>query len=36
PEAIALYKKYGFQIIDNYGQYAGVETSYCFEKSIVL
>jgi putative acetyltransferase len=35
PEAIALYKKCGFQIIDNYGQYAGVETSYCFEKSIV-
>jgi putative acetyltransferase len=35
PEAIALNKKYGFQIIDNYGQYAAVETSYCFEKSIV-
>jgi len=36
PEAIALYKKCGFQIIDNYGQYAGVETSYCFEKHLQI
>ena len=32
PEAIHLYKKSGFIIIPNYGQYAGVETSICFEK----
>jgi GNAT superfamily N-acetyltransferase len=32
PEAIALYKKNGYQVIENYGQYAGVNTSVCFEK----
>jgi putative acetyltransferase len=32
PEAIALYKKSGYSIILNYGQYAGVENSVCFEK----
>ena len=32
PDAIALYKKSGYRIIDNYGQYAGVENSVCFEK----
>lgn len=32
PEAIALYKKNGYTIIPNYGQYAGVENSVCFEK----
>lgn len=32
PEAIALYKKNGYQIISNYGQYVGVENSVCFEK----
>ena len=32
PEAIALYKKSGYSIIPNYGQYAGVENSVCFEK----
>ena len=32
PEAISLYKKCGYQIIENYGQYAGVENSICFEK----
>jgi putative acetyltransferase len=32
PEAIALYKKSGYSITTNYGQYAGVETSVCFEK----
>ncbi len=32
PEAIALYKKCGYQGIPNYGQYAGVENSVCFEK----
>jgi len=34
PEAIALYQKNGYQIIPNYGQYAGVENSVCFEKAI--
>ncbi len=32
PEAIALYKKSGYKIIPNYGQYIGVENSVCFEK----
>jgi len=32
PEAIALYKKSGYVNIANYGQYAGVENSICFEK----
>ena len=32
PEAISLYKKQGYQIIPNYGQYEGVENSVCFEK----
>jgi GNAT superfamily N-acetyltransferase len=31
-EAVALYKKSGYSIIPNYGQYAGVENSICFEK----
>ena len=34
PEAIALYKKNGYLIIPNYGQYAGVENSICFEKRL--
>jgi putative acetyltransferase len=34
PEALALYKKGGYQRISNYGQYAGVENSFCFEKKI--
>lgn len=32
PEAIALYKKNDYLIISNYGQYAEVESSVCFEK----
>jgi putative acetyltransferase len=32
PEAIELYKKNGYRIIPNYGQYANVENSVCFEK----
>jgi len=35
PEAIDLYKKNGYKIIPNYGQYIGVENSVCFEKSVV-
>lgn len=34
PEAIALYKKSGFSIIPNYGQYIGIENSICFKKEI--
>ena len=34
PEAIALYKKSGYVPIPNYGQYAGVENSVCFGKSV--
>lgn len=34
PEAIALYFKNGFRQIPNYGQYAGVGTSLCFEKEL--
>lgn len=32
PEAINLYTKNGYILIPNYGQYAGVENSVCFEK----
>ena len=32
PEAIALYKKNGYRIIPNFGQYENVENSICFEK----
>lgn len=35
PEAIALYQKYGYQVIDNYGQYTGVENSVCFRKQVI-
>jgi GNAT superfamily N-acetyltransferase len=34
PEAIALYKKKGYQPIPNYGQYIGVDNSVCFEKTL--
>ena len=34
PEAIALYKKAGYAIIPNFGQYAGVENSVCMKKSL--
>jgi putative acetyltransferase len=34
PEAIALYRKGGYEIIPNYGQYAGVENSVCMRKLI--
>lgn len=31
PEAIGLYTKHGYRSIPNYGQYAGVANSLCFE-----
>lgn len=34
PEAIALYKKCGYQITDNYGQYKGIDNSLCFKKNL--
>jgi len=34
PEAIKLYLKNDYRIIPNYGQYADVESSVCFEKII--
>ncbi|MGJ1421628.1 GNAT family N-acetyltransferase [Sphingobacterium spiritivorum] len=33
-EAIGLYKKHRFKIIPNYGQYANIKSSICFEKEI--
>ncbi len=36
PEAIRLYIKEGYNIIPNYGQYAGVESSVCFCKRLGL
>ena len=35
PEAIALYRKNGYERIPNYGQYAGVENSVCFRKRLI-
>ena len=34
PEAIQLYKKTGYNIISNYGQYSHIENSLCFEKKL--
>ena len=34
PEAVGLYGKNGYRVISNYGQYAGVATSICFEKAL--
>jgi len=36
PEAIALYKKNGYSVIPNFGQYENVENSVCFEKQLVV
>lgn len=33
-DAIGLYQKLGYKVIDNFGQYAGVENSVCMKKSI--
>ncbi|MCU0382339.1 MAG: GNAT family N-acetyltransferase [Chitinophagaceae bacterium] len=35
PEAIELYTRRGYARIPNYGQYAGVENSLCFEKILL-
>lgn len=34
PEAIRLYQKNNYNVIPNFGQYADVATSVCFEKSL--
>jgi GNAT superfamily N-acetyltransferase len=34
PEAISLYKKAGYRVTENYGQYAGVENSVCMRKEV--
>lgn len=34
-EAIGLYKKNGYKLIPNFGQYAGIEKSVCFEKIVL-
>lgn len=34
PEAIGLYQKNQYQLIANYGQYAGLANSVCFEKTL--
>ena len=36
PEAIGLYKRLGYHIIENYGSYKGFENSLCMAKSIAL
>lgn len=36
PEAIRLYQKSGYNIIPNYGQYAGVENSVCMKKDLLV
>jgi putative acetyltransferase len=35
PEAIRLYKKNGYHIMANYGQYINIDNSVCFEKCLV-
>jgi putative acetyltransferase len=34
PEAIAMYQRNQYTIIPNFGKYAGVENSVCFEKDV--
>lgn len=34
PEAVALYQKYGYTRIPNFGPYEGVENSLCFTKKV--
>lgn len=34
PDAIRLYQNNGYRIIPNYGQYAGIENSVCFQKKL--
>lgn len=34
PEAIRLYKKSGYKLIENYGQYKDIENSVCMKKRL--
>ena len=34
PEAIGLYRKSGYKVIPNYGQYTGIDNSVCFDKDL--
>ena len=34
-EAIELYRKKGYRVITNYGQYKNVENSVCFQKDLI-
>ena len=34
PEALGLYKKNGYSIVPNFGQYQNVDNSVCFEKNL--
>jgi GNAT superfamily N-acetyltransferase len=34
-DAVRFYKKNGYSLIDNYGQYVGIENSLCFEKILI-
>lgn len=36
PNAIALYRKSGYEIIPNYGQYENIETSVCLKKHLII
>ena len=36
PEAISLYKKAGYAVIDNYGQYKHITNSICMKKVLSL
>ncbi len=35
PEAIGLYTKHGYSLIENFGQYADMPNSVCFEKRLM-
>ena len=34
-DAIGLYQKLGYKVIENFGQYIGVENSVCMEKTLI-
>jgi putative acetyltransferase len=36
PEAIRLYRKAGYAVIKNYGQYENVENSVCMKKNLTI
>lgn len=35
-EAVSFYKKMGYSIIPNYGQYKNINNSLCFEKALLI